>query len=150
MSNKHYKLLIQQAEALLANEYDPIANAANLASLIYHNVQDLNWAGFYLSRDNELVLGPFCGQIACTRIVIGNGVCGTAYEKRETLIVDDVEAFDGHIVCDVASQSEIVVPFFGQVMSGVLDVDSPHKTRFSAPERDLFEHLVKLYQASIH
>lgn len=147
-----YGLLLAQAQALLADEVDPIANAANLASLIYHSVDNLNWAGFYFLKEGELVLGPFAGQLACTRIVVGKGVCGTAFELNQTLVVDDVHQFVGHIACDVASQSEIVVPFkrtkflqkYGGY-AGVLDIDSPLKSRFTEIEKDFFESLAALY-----
>jgi GAF domain-containing protein len=150
--NAEYKLLIEQARALIESEPDPIANAANLASLIYHNVSDLNWAGFYFYRKDELVLGPFMGQVACTRIPIGKGVCGTAFETKQTLVVADVHEFEGHIACDSASESEVVVPFSfnGQTniqdgVAGVLDIDSPVKNRFGAAEQELFELLAHLY-----
>jgi len=145
MSENNYPLLLQQAEALLSSETDQIANAANLSALIYHNVSRLNWAGFYFFRDNELVLGPFAGELACTRIGVGEGVCGTAYANQETLIVDDVHAFDGHIACDAASASEIVIPFTTSKLSGVLDIDSPEKARFGEAERALFQRLSEIY-----
>ena len=147
-----YGLLLAQAQALLADEVDPIANAANLASLIFHSVDDLNWAGFYFLKEGELVLGPFAGQLACTRIAVGKGVCGTAFESNKTLVVDDVHEFAGHIACDAASESEIVVPFQCTKAlqkqggyAGVLDIDSPVKGRFTDIEKDLFESLVALY-----
>lgn len=143
-----YQLIIEQAKALLESESDAIANAANLSSLMYHNVDNLNWAGFYLFKHDQLVLGPFCGQVACTRIDIGKGVCGTAYAKKQTLLVKDVHQFEGHIACDAASESEIVVPFYGQKISGVLDVDSPIKARFGSQEKALFETLASLYSDS--
>ncbi|MEM7360635.1 MAG: GAF domain-containing protein [Pseudomonadota bacterium] len=145
MSDSNYPLLLKQAESLLCDEPDPIANAANLASLIYFNVAQLNWAGFYFLRDSELVLGPFCGQVACTRIPLGKGVCGSAYAENQTLVVADVHQFDGHIACDAASESEIVVPFTHGQLAGVLDIDSPVKKRFSGVEREFFESLVSLY-----
>lgn len=148
MSN--YQLIVDQAKALLESESDPIANAANLSSLIYHNVDDLNWAGFYFYKDNQLVLGPFSGQVACTRIDIGKGVCGTAYEQKQTQLVADVHLFEGHIACDAASESEIVVPFYSATISGVLDIDSPKKARFTDREKAFFEELAELYINSLN
>lgn len=144
MTNKHYTLLLKQAEALMSGEADFIANAANLSSLLYHNLEHVNWVGFYIFRGNELVLGPFNGQPACTRIPLGKGVCGTAFSKQKTLVIDDVHAFAGHIACDAASESEIVVPFNAKEFSGVFDVDSPIKNRFQAQEKIFFESIVDL------
>lgn len=148
MSETNYKLLLEQAKSLLGDEPDPIANAANLASLIYFNVSQLNWAGFYFLRDSELVLGPFCGQVACTRIPVGKGVCGTAYAENKTQVVTDVHQFPGHIACDAASESEIVVPFRQERLAGVLDIDSPVKGRFGDPEQAFFQSLVEIYLAN--
>ncbi|HEV7613878.1 MAG TPA: GAF domain-containing protein [Steroidobacteraceae bacterium] len=121
----------EQLTALFAGERDGLANAANTSALLYAALPDLNWAGFYFRRGRELVLGPFHGKIACVRIAIGQGVCGTAAERGETIIVADVDAFPGHIACDAASRSEIVVPLIqnGQLL-GVLDIDSPRLGRF--------------------
>ena len=149
MHAEDYSLLLRQAEQLLSSETDQIANAANLSALILHNVENLNWAGFYFFKDAQLVLGPFAGQLACTRIPIGKGVCGTAYAQQKTLVVSDVHEFDGHIACDAASQSEIVVPFSTADFSGVLDIDSPIKGRFADQEKDFFEQLTKLYVSSV-
>ena len=149
MTHHSYELILKQAEALLSDETDAIANAANLAALIFNHVDRLNWAGFYFFKESELVLGPFCGQVACTRIQVGKGVCGTAYEQFRTLVVEDVHEFDGHIACDAASESEIVVPFKLPKISGVLDIDSPYKNRFDAQERDFFEAIVHMYQKSV-
>lgn len=149
MTENNYALLLKQAESLLSSETDAIANAANLSSLIYNHVDGVNWAGFYFFKDTELVLGPFSGQVACTRIPVGQGVCGTAYSTNATLIVADVHQFEGHIACDAASESEIVVPFKRNGMSGVLDIDSPKKARFGDSERDFFEKIVQLYLASL-
>jgi L-methionine (R)-S-oxide reductase len=143
-------LIVAQAAALFDGERDPIANAANLASLIGTSIDDLNWSGVYIMRNGELVLGPFYGRPACVRIALGKGVCGTAAQKRETVVVADVNAFPGHIACDPASKSEIVVPLLanGSVI-GVLDIDSPVVGRFGAHERELFERLAqKLVAAS--
>lgn len=142
-------LIIAQAAALFDGERDPIANAANLASLIGTNIADLNWSGIYIMRDGELVLGPFYGRPACVRIALGKGVCGTAAQKRETIVVPDVDAFPGHIACDPASKSEIVVPLLarGNVI-GVLDIDSPVRDRFGSADRELFEQLATLLVTS--
>jgi len=148
MTDQNYTLILAQVESLLSSESDQIANAANLSTLIYHNVGRINWVGFYFERDGELVLGPFAGQLACTRIQIGEGVCGTAYAKQEPLLIEDVHQFEGHIACDVASESEVVVPFKTSRLSGVLDIDSPEKARFGQAEKDFFEAIAKLYAAS--
>lgn len=145
-----YRELAQQAEALLHGEPDPIANAANLCSLIWHTLPDLNWAGFYFlqggARRGELVLGPFQGKPACIRIALGKGVCGTAAAKRKTVIVKDVHKFPGHITCDAASNSEIVVPLVkGRRLLGVLDLDSPKLARFDATDRAGLEALAALW-----
>lgn len=144
-----YSLLAQQAEALFHGETDRIANAANLASLIWHSLPDLNWAGFYLYDGRELVLGPFMGKPACVRIALGKGVCGTAAASGETQVVKDVHAFPGHIACDSASNSEIVVPLFreGQLI-GVLDLDSPVTARFDEQDRVGLERVAALWIAA--
>lgn len=131
-----YADLLQQTRALLEGESDFIANLANVSSLIYHTVPNLNWAGFYLMKEGELVLGPFQGKPACVRIKSGSGVCGTAAATQETQIVKDVHEFPGHIACDSASNSEIVVPMIknGEVI-GVLDVDSPELGNFDEEDR---------------
>jgi GAF domain-containing protein len=127
-----YDELLQQARALIADESDFIANAANFSSLVYHSLPDLNWAGFYLFDGTELVVGPFQGKPACVRIALGRGVCGTAARERRTQVVPDVHAFPGHIACDSASRSEIVVPLVASdgTLIGVWDVDSPVPNRF--------------------
>jgi L-methionine (R)-S-oxide reductase len=126
-----YRDINRQLAALLADERDALANTANMSALLFEALPNLNWVGFYFLRGRELVLGPFQGKVACVRIALGRGVCGTAADRRETLIVPDVHAFPGHIACDSASRSEIVVPLLqdGQLL-GVLDVDSPHEGRF--------------------
>lgn len=127
-----YAALGEQLRALIHGEPDWIANLANAAALLYHSLPALNWAGFYLCRDGMLVVGPFQGKPACVRIPLGKGVCGTAAQRRTTLIVPNVHAFDGHIACDSASNSEIVLPLLdaqGQLL-GVLDLDSPQFERF--------------------
>lgn len=130
-----YPELLRQAEGLFSGERDPWANAANAASLLRESLPDLNWAGFYFMRGGELVVGPFQGRPACVRIALGRGVCGTAAARRETLIVPDVHAFPGHITCDAAANSEIVVPLVSQeILIGVLDLDSPRYGRFLAAD----------------
>lgn len=141
-----YEELLRQARGLLDGERDLIANAANVSSLIWQIVPDLNWAGFYLMKEGELVLGPFQGKPACVRIALGKGVCGTAAARRETVLVEDVHAFPGHIPCDSASNSELVVPVIkGGVVHGVLDLDSPLHARFDAEDRAGFEALVRFF-----
>ena len=136
--------LLQLAEGAFAGERDPWANAANAAALVYEALPDLNWAGFYFLRGGELVVGPFQGRVACVRIAIGAGVCGTAAERRATVIVPDVHRFPGHIACDTASNSEIVVPLLaGERLIGVLDLDSPCLDRFTAAEATLLEALAR-------
>jgi L-methionine (R)-S-oxide reductase len=133
-----------QLEALIGDERDAIANLANAAALIWHTTPDVNWAGFYLRRqENELVLGPFQGKPACVRIAVGRGVCGTAVARGESVLVPDVNEFPGHIACDGASRSELVVPVrsHGRVV-GVLDLDSPRVARFTETDRIGFEGLV--------
>lgn len=143
--NPSYELLLKQAEALISGESDHIANAANLSSLIFHHVEDVNWVGFYFLKDGELVLGPFSGQPACTRIPVGKGVCGTAFKDNKTQLIADVHAFAGHIACDAASESEVVVPFKTGGISGVFDIDSPNLARFTEQEQTLFEGVRDLY-----
>lgn len=142
--------LERQARALLAGQRHRVANAANLSSLIYTTVPDLNWAGFYFVEAGELVVGPFQGRPACVRIAEGDGVCGTAMRTRQTQRVADVHAFDGHIACDPLSRSEIVVPLIaGDEVIGVLDIDSPMPDRFSAADQRGFEALAKVYIESL-
>lgn len=141
-----YALLVAQLESLLSDERDLIANCAQFAALIYHELPDLNWAGFYLHRDGELVLGPFQGRVACVRIPLGRGVCGAAASTRLTQRVDDVHAFAGHIACDSASNSELVVPLLKQgELVGVLDLDSPLIGRFSPEDTAGMEQLVEVF-----
>ena len=145
-----YELLAQQAEALLHGERDRIANAANLAALIWHSLPQLNWAGFYFFDGHELVLGPFQGKPACVRIALGKGVCGTAASTGVTQVVKDVHAFPGHIACDSASESEIVVPLLrdGQLI-GVLDLDSPVAARFDDEDRTGMERVAAIWISSL-
>ena len=141
-----YEELIRQTTGLLEGERDLIANAANLSALIWQIVPDLNWAGFYLMKRGELVLGPFQGKPACVRIAVGKGVCGAAAAKRTTMLVKDVHAFPGHIACDAASNSELVVPLIkGGVVHGVLDLDSPNVGRFDEKDQAGFEKIVSLF-----
>jgi GAF domain-containing protein len=141
-----YDALVKALGALLDGETDIIANAANTASLLYFSLLEVNWAGFYFLRGGELVLGPFCGRPACVRIPMGKGVCGTAAARRETLVVPDVHAFPGHIACDAASRSEIVVPLIrdGELL-GVLDVDSPLPGRFTEADRAGLEAAAEVF-----
>lgn len=145
-----YEELAAQAAALLQGERDRIANAANLAALLWHGLPQLNWAGFYFHDGRELVLGPFQGKPACVRIAIGKGVCGTAAQRRATVIVKDVHAFAGHIACDSASNSEIVVPLErdGELL-GVLDLDSPQKARFDEQDRAGLERIARIWVESL-
>lgn len=148
----HYADLAQQARGLIEGERDFIANAANFSALVYHSLPGLNWAGFYLYDGTELVVGPFQGKPACIRIALGRGVCGTATSTRQTQVVHDVNAFDGHIACDSASQSEIVVPLIkadGSLL-GVWDVDSSHIGRFDDEDRDGMQALCAVFMASLH
>ena len=145
-----YAELARDLSALLAGERDLIANAANTSALIYDALPDLNWAGFYLYKCGELVLGPFQGKPACVRIAMGKGVCGTAAARRETVLVEDVHAFPGHIACDSASNSEIVIPLVrGGELLGVLDLDSPNLRRFDAADRRGLETLAGIFIASL-
>src|SRR6266849_6325278 len=140
-----YDQLASQLSSLLAGERDLIANAANSSSLIFHSLPDLNWAGFYFAKDGELVLGPFQGQPACVRIRIGQGVCGTAAAKCETLIVPNVHEFPGHIACDSASNSEIVIPLIKKdELIGVLDLDSPVLARFDEADAEGLRRLAAI------
>src|SRR5688500_145871 len=140
-----YEHLSAQLSSLFAGERDFIANAANLSSLLYHSLPDVNWVGFYLLQHNELVLCPFHGQPACVRIAMGKGVCGTAAELRQTVVVEDVHEFPGHIACDSASNSEIVVPLIleGQLI-GVLDLDSPRLSRFNDEDAEGLNNLARI------
>ena len=141
-----YANLQLQLRGLLEGERDFIANAANFSSLLYHSLPDLNWAGLYLRKGGELVLGPFQGQPACVRIAIGKGVCGTAAEQRQTVLVDNVNEFPGHIACDSASNSEIVVPLIAHdELLGVLDLDSPALARFDDEDARGLNELVEIF-----
>lgn len=140
-----YSVVVAQARALIEGEHDLIANLANLSSLLYHTLPDLNWAGFYLFKDGELVVGPFQGKPACVRIALGRGVCGKAAERRVPIIVSNVNEFDDHIACDSASNSEIVIPIIRKdVLFGVLDLDSPLLDRFDEIDRDGLTQIVEM------
>lgn len=142
-----YPLLLSQLEALTATERDTIANLANASAALYLNLPQLNWAGFYLVRGGELVLGPFQGKPACIRIAFGKGVCGTAAASGATQVVPDVHAFPGHIACDGASRSEIVIPLFCEgELKAVLDLDSPLPDRFSPADREGLEQCAALLE----
>lgn len=141
--------LREQALALFEGERDALANSANLASLVFHTLPDLNWAGFYWMKGGELVLGPFQGKPACVRIALGRGVCGTAARERRTIVVPDVDKFPGHIACDSASRSEIVVPIVKRgVVLGVLDLDSPILERFDEVHAKALEGIVADFVAA--
>jgi len=143
---ERHEALLQQAQALFAGERDRTANAANLAALIYHSLPDLNWAGFYWHKDGELVLGPFQGKPACVRIALGRGVCGTAARERRTVLVPDVHRFPGHIACDSASNSELVIPLVkAGELAGVLDLDSPLPGRFSEADARALERVAQAF-----
>ncbi len=145
-----YESLGAQLEALLHDETDVLANSANFVGLVYNALPDVNWLGIYVLRDEELVLGPFQGNPACVRIPIGQGVCGTAARDRKTMRVADVHEFDGHIVCDPASRSEVVVPLVaGGRLLGVLDIDSPLPARFSEQDQRGVESLCEVFIKSI-
>lgn len=141
-----YRDLAEQLTALLANEANRVANAANAAALIYHGLPDVNWAGFYFREGAELVLGPFQGKPACVRIPVGKGVCGTAAAGAVAVLVPDVREFPGHIACDPASRSELVIPLIedGRVL-GVLDLDSPRPARFDETDRVGCQRLIELF-----
>lgn len=143
-----YQALAQQSKAIINNEYDWIANLANLSALLFNGLQEINWAGFYLYKEEQLILGPFQGQVACIRIPLGKGVCGSAAQHRETLVIEDVHEFDGHIACDAASNSEIVVPIvIDNELRGVLDIDSPTFARFDDDDKQGLERIVGILTA---
>lgn len=141
-----YELLASQLAALFEGERDPVANAANFSALLFHTLPRLNWAGLYLYKGGELVLGPFQGKPACVRIPLGSGVCGTAAAERRTVVVPNVHEFPDHIACDAASNSEIVVPLLsGADLVGVLDLDSPAHARFDEEDRAGLERLAQIF-----
>lgn len=140
-----YNTLAKQLDALLTGENDRIANLSNASALLNQFLTNINWIGFYMIQDDELVLGPFQGLPACVRIPIGRGVCGTAVAQKETLVIDDVHTFPGHIACDAASQSEIVIPLIlNDTVIGVLDIDSPIKNRFTPEDKVGLEQFVQV------
>ena len=149
MSQSEYERVASQAEALVSGEKDLIANMANISALLFNHLEKVNWAGFYLSREDQLVLGPFQGQPACIRIPMNQGVCGTAAADRSTLVVEDVHAFDGHIACDAASNSEIVIPLVvNDQLIGVLDIDSPEFGRFTDVDKAGLEKIARMLEAT--
>ena len=147
-----YRELAAQLRALIDGERDPIANLANAAALIFHALPSLNWCGFYLLREGELVVGPFQGRPACVRIALGRGACGTAAMTRQTVRVADVAKFPGHITCDSASRSEVVVPLLasGGALLGVLDLDSPETNRFDADDEKGLEALAAILATKLN
>lgn len=150
MTDPGHAQLLAQARALVEGENDPVTNAANLSALCWMEMPNISWVGIYFLREGELVLGPFQGKPACTRIAVGAGVCGTAAATRQTQLVADVHAFPGHIACDAASASELVVPVMdGDVLVGVWDIDSASTDRFSAPDAALVEALMQVYVSSL-
>lgn len=146
-----FDTLAAQLEGLLSGESDPLANSANFVALLWNDIVDINWLGIYVARGGELVLGPFQGKPACVRIPVGKGVCGTSAENRATLRVDDVHAFAGHIACDEASRSELVVPLvLDDRLLGVLDIDSPYPARFSEADERGVERLCSVFIDTLH
>lgn len=142
--------LLAQATALLSGQRDLVANSANLSALLFHALEDVNWAGFYFLKNGQLVVGPFQGKPACVTIPIGRGVCGTAALTRQVQRVDDVHEFPGHIACDIDSRSEIVVPLLdGHVLRGVLDVDSPVPGRFDEDDQELLTEIAERFVRSV-
>ena len=147
---EQYAQLLEQARALLHGERDRIANAANLSALVYHALPGLNWVGFYFFDGNELVVGPFQGLPACVRIPLDKGVCGAAARTRLTQRIEDVNAFPGHIACDSASRSELVVPLVhGDELIGVFDLDSPHPGRFDEEDQQGLEAIARAFLESL-
>ena len=147
---ENYEMLYDSMKALIEDEKDWIANLANVSALLFNHLEKVNWAGFYLMKEGELVLGPFQGKPACIRIEVGSGVCGSAVQDRQTYVVDNVHQFEGHIACDAASNSEIVVPlFYEDQVIGVLDIDSPIKSNFDDVDKKYLEKMVNhLIEAS--
>lgn len=147
---QHYVQLAQQIEAIVAGEQDLIANMANISAILYWGLEKVNWAGFYLLKDEQLVLGPFHGQPACIRIPIGTGVCGTAVSEKSIQLIEDVHQFSGHIACDAASNSEIVLPILkDDQIIGVLDIDSPEIARFDLEDQKGLSRIVDILQGAI-
>ena len=147
--NETYKLLLSQVKAMVKDESDPIANMANVAALIQEAFR-FWWTGFYRVIDNQLVLGPFQGPVACTRIGFGKGVCGTSWKEKKTIVVEDVEQFPGHIACSSESKSEIVVPLFkGEEVIGVLDIDSERLATFDAIDKEWLEQIAEVVASKL-
>jgi len=147
---QQYAQLAQQIEAIVASEQDLIANMANISAILYWALENVNWVGFYLVKDQQLVLGPFHGQPACIRIPIGTGVCGTAVSENSIQLVEDVHQFSGHIACDAASNSEIVLPIRkNNHVIAVLDIDSPDIARFDLEDSEGLSHIVEILQATL-
>ena len=141
-----YELLVAQVRSVLEGERDWLSNLSQFSALVYQSVPHLNWAGFYMARGQELVVGPFQGKVACVRLQLGRGVCGTAAQRRTTVIVPDVEKFPGHVACDHASRSEIVVPLIKDGrLAGVLDLDSPLLARFDAADAAGLEKMAEIF-----
>lgn len=145
-----YETLCQHLQGLIQDEPDALANLSNAAALLYHSMERINWAGFYLHKEGQLILGPFQGKPACIRIPLGRGVCGTAAQNRQSVVVPDVHQFPGHIACDEASASEIVIPIVqdGRLI-GVLDIDSPVEARFEEADRLVLERFVAILTTCI-
>jgi GAF domain-containing protein len=149
--SQHYLKLAQQVEAVVAGEQDLVANMANISAILYWALENVNWAGFYLVKEEQLVLGPFHGQPACIRIPIGKGVCGTAVSENSIQMIDDVHQFSGHIACDAASNSEIVLPIYkNNHIIAVLDIDSSEIARFDHEDKSGLSHIVKILQATFN
>lgn len=147
---KHYDLLIKQAKSLVEDSKNIISSFANISALLFDDLGDVNWVGFYLVQGNDLVLGPFQGKVACSFIPYGKGVCGTCLEKKQTIVVDDVHEFVGHIACDSRSNSEIVIPLFkNNSVFALLDIDSESFARFDDEERVGLERIVKILEESL-
>lgn len=148
---QHYAQLAQQVEAIVAGEQDIIANMANISAILYWSLEKVNWAGFYLLKDQQLVLGPFHGQPACIRIPIGKGVCGTAVSENSIQLIEDVHQFSGHIACDAASNSEIVLPIRqNNRVIAVLDIDSPDIARFDLDDKAGLSQIVDILQRTLN
>jgi L-methionine (R)-S-oxide reductase len=147
---QHYAQLVQQVEAIVAGEQDLIANMANISSILYWALEKVNWVGFYFIKEGQLVLGPFHGQPACIRIPIGKGVCGTAVSENSIQLIDDVHQFSGHIACDAASNSEIVLPIRqNNKIIAVLDIDSPDISRFDLDDKSGLSQIIEILQATL-
>ncbi|MGK0304798.1 MAG: L-methionine (R)-S-oxide reductase [Gammaproteobacteria bacterium] len=148
---QHYSELAQQIEAIVAGESDFVANMANISAILYWGLDNVNWAGFYLVKEGQLVLGPFHGQPACIRIPIGKGVCGTAVSENCIQLIDDVHQFSGHIACDAASNSEIVLPIrHNNHIVAVLDIDSPNIRRFDLEDKTGLSQIVEILQTTLY